>query len=459
VDAADLPRTTARELLQLLRRREVSARELLDVHVLHLEQCNDAVNAVVSLDVDRARVTARVVDQQLARGRLVGPLHGLPMTVKDTFETAGLRTVAGATLLRDHVPSQDAVAVARLKDAGAVVFGKTNTPALASDWQTSNEVFGTTNNPWDTSRTAGGSSGGSAAALAAGMTPLELGSDIGGSIRMPSAMCGVVGHKPTFGIVPQRGHIPGPPGSLSHPDLGVAGPLGRSVEDVALALDTLVGPIEPQSRGWRLELPPPGKRGLRSWRLASLVDDTGLPADRSVRQSLGGVIEQLAAEGCRVERRPRAPVDHDELADLYATLLRPVVGEDRALTHVQWLAANERRLQLMEEVEDFFERYDALLMPAFPTVAFPHDLRPSEQRTLTVDGQQLPYAATALAWAGLATVMHLPATVLPVATVVVDGTTLPVGLQVVGPYLGDRTTLAVAADIERVVGRFTPPPS
>ena len=450
---------TARELLQLLHHREVSARELLDAHVERMERVNPAINAVVTADVDRARVTARVLDQQLARGRPVGPLHGLPMTVKDTFETAGLRTVAGATLLRDHVPTHDAVAVARLKDAGAVVFGKTNTPALAGDWQTSNEVFGTTNNPWDTSRTAGGSSGGSAAALAAGITPLELGSDIGGSIRMPASMCGVCGHKPTFGIVPQRGHIPGPPGSLSHPDLGVAGPMARSVPDLLLALDVIAGPIAPQDRGWRLELPDAPKHGLRAWRLALLVDDTKLPVDAEVRATLGTVVERLASEGCRIERNPRPPVDHDELAELYATLLLPVVGEDRELTHVKWLAANERRLQLQEQVAGFFERYDAVVMPAFPTVAFPHDLRPPEQRTITVDGVTLPYASTALAWAGLATTLHLPATVLPVATLTQQGTQLPVGLQIVGPYLGDRTTLTIAADIERVVGRFPPPTS
>ena len=446
---------TARELLNLLRRREVSARELLDLHVARLERDNPAINAVVTLDVERARVTARVVDQQLARGRLVGPLHGLPMTVKDTFETAGLRTVAGSVLLRDHRPAADAVAVARLKDAGAVVFGKTNTPALAGDWQTFNDVFGVTSNPWDHALTAGGSSGGSAAALAAGFSSMELGSDIGGSIRMPAAMCGVCGHKPTHGVVPQRGHIPGPPGSLSHPDLGVAGPMARSVDDLVLALGVLAGPIDPQARGWSLQLPEPRGHGLKSWRLASLVDDAAAPVDQPVRAALSQVLETLASQGAAVERSPVLPVGHRDLAELYSTLLRPVVGEDRRLTHVKWLAANERRLHLMQAMDALFDRFDAVLMPAFPVVAFTHDQRPVAERTITVDGQHLPYAETALFWAGLATTLHLPSTVLPVATTTDGrGTTLPVGLQVVGRYLGDLTTLAVAADIERVVGRF-----
>jgi len=199
---------TATELVAALRRKEVSSRELLDHYLTRVERVNPRLNAVVTLDVERARKRAAAADEALVRGELWGPLHGLPMTIKDCFETAGLRTTAGFSPLTDHVPTVDAVAVARLIGAGAVVFGKTNVPMLAGDWQTYNAIFGTTNNVWDVTRAPGGSSGGSATVVAAGLAGLELGSDIGGSIRVPSHWSGVYGHKPTHGIVPQRGHIP-----------------------------------------------------------------------------------------------------------------------------------------------------------------------------------------------------------------------------------------------------------
>ncbi|MFZ0324794.1 MAG: amidase family protein [Actinomycetes bacterium] len=453
----DLTASTARDQLAAMRTKQVSARELLAEHLARMEAVNPLVRAVVTVDADRARVSARLADESLARGRFLGPLHGLPITVKDTFETAGLRTTSGSTALRDHRPTADAVAVARLRQAGAVIVGKTNTPELAGDWQTTNELFGTTHNPWDLSRTSGGSSGGSAAALAVGMTPLELGSDIGGSIRVPATLCGVAGHKPTHGVVPQRGHIPGPPGSLSQPDLGVVGPMARSVEDLGLALDVVAGPIPPQSAGWRLVLPEPGKRGLRAWRLAALVDDLGTPLDRTVRTVLGSALDTLAAAGASIDRQPALPVELHAVADLYALMLRPVVDGDRKLTHTQWLAANERRLHLQHAMEEFFARYDALLLPTFPVAAFPHDARAAERRTLQVDGRALPYTATALFWPALATLLHLPATALPVGLAPGGRFGLPVGIQVVGPYLGDLTTLAVAAEVERVIGRFPVP--
>jgi len=451
--AVDLRRVTASELLGQLRRREISSRELLDLHVEQLEQHNDAINAVVSLDVERARVQARVIDQQLARGRLVGPLHGLPMTVKDTFETEGLRTVAGWEPLRNHVPSRDAVAVTRLKRAGAVVFGKTNTPTLASDWQTFNDVFGTTNNPWDVTLTPGGSSGGSAAALCAGLTPLELGSDIAGSIRVPAALCGVAGHKPTFGVVPQRGHIPGPPGSRSEVDLAVVGPMARCVADLTLSLDVIAGPVAPLDAAWILQLPPPSRTDPVAWRLASLVGTTDLVVSGDVNDVLNTALENLTAAGWHIDHDARLPVEHDELVELFTTLLLPAVGQNRRLTHAAWLAANERRWQLMDEIAAFFLDYDAVLMPAFATVAFPHDHGDAEQRTLSIDGGEVRYLQTARACAALATTLHLPATVVPVG---LTSTTprLPVGLQIVGPYLADRTTLRVAGAVEEVVGRF-----
>jgi amidase len=233
---------SAVELAAAIRRKEVSSRELVEHYLARIERFNPPINAVVTLDADRVRARADAADAALARGDLAGPLHGVPMTIKDSIETAGMRTTAGAEIYAKHVPKHDAPAVARLIAAGAVIMGKTNTPRFAMDVQSYNSLFGTTNNPWDLTRTPGGSSGGAAAALAAGLTALELGSDIGGSIRTPAHFCGVYGHKPTHGIVPTRGHIPGPPGTLSEPDIAVLGPLARHAEDLALAMDVVAGP-------------------------------------------------------------------------------------------------------------------------------------------------------------------------------------------------------------------------
>jgi amidase len=251
-DAALWP---AHKLAEAIRRREMSSRELLDHYLARIDSVNPAINAVVTLDQDGARRAADDADAALLRGDAVGPLHGVPITIKDTYETAGLRTTCGVEVW-DHIPERDADAVRRLRDAGAVIFGKTNTPAFAGDVQTFNAIFGTTNNPWDTSRSTGGSSGGSAAALAAGPTGLELGGDIAGSIRLPSNWCGICGHKSSWGIVPHRGHLPPAPGGLATGDLAVVGPMARDIADLKIALDVLAGPAGPPAVGWRLELPP-----------------------------------------------------------------------------------------------------------------------------------------------------------------------------------------------------------
>ncbi len=222
----DLATATTTDLTMAIRRRELSSRELLDFLLARADLVNPALNAIVARDAERAREAAATADEQTARGNQTGPLHGLPMTVKDVWETEGLVTTSGAPELAQYVPSADALAVRRLKAAGAIIFGKTNTPLYAGDWQTYNDVYGRTSNPWDVTRTAGGSSGGAAAAIAAGLTPLELGSDIGGSIRNPSHYNGIYGLKPSWGVVPVRGHIPGPPGSLLTVDVGVGRPAG-----------------------------------------------------------------------------------------------------------------------------------------------------------------------------------------------------------------------------------------
>jgi amidase len=479
----DIALSPAHVLAEAIRRREVSSRELLDLYLGRVARLNAALNAVVTLDPDGAHRAAAAADDALARGDVVGPLHGVPMTIKDTFEAAGLRTTAGFEPW-DHVSDHDAVGVRRLRDAGAVIFGKTNTPALAGDWQTYNPIFGTTNNPWDTTRSAGGSSGGSAAATAAGLTALELGSDIAGSIRVPSHWCGVCGHKPSWGVVPQRGHVPPPPGALVDSDLSVVGPIARTVEDLELALDILAGPAGHQAVGWRLELPPPRATTLGELRLAVWLDEESFPVQADAREVLESAVSGLRDAGATITAA-RPDISVPDVLRTYLELLYPVIlgtipqkrfdsmaaladalsVEDdgpaertarfATLRHRDWLFANARRERLRAQMADYFRDVDALLMPVAVVPAIPHDhSEPFTSRTIEIDGASRSYLDM-FGWITLATIGYLPATVVPVGHTAAG---LPVGLQIVGPYLEDRTTLAVGRCVAQELGGFVPPP-
>ena len=438
----------------------------------------------MTLDAEGARREADARDAALARGEPPGPLHGLPMTVKDIYETAGLRTTGGSPALTDHVPDEDAVAVARLRAAGAVIFGKTNTPPMATDWQTANPLFGKTSNPWDPARTPGGSSGGSAAALAAGFTPLELGSDIGGSIRIPSHFCGTVGHKPSWGIVPQRGYLAGPPGWRVESDINVVGPMARTVDDVSLAFDAIVGAAPAHGIAWNLSLPPARRESLGDYRIAAWLDSDHCPLDAGVRAALEAALDALRAAGARVDGAARPAVDLAEAHRLYRTLVAPVMAialepalrrailkgagdvpedhpeeisrmaRDMGLRHTDWLEADHARQAMRERWADFFRDWDVLLCPVACVAAFPHDLRePMNARRLHVDGRERPYTEL-WKWMSPFGVALLPASVVPVGRTP-EG--LPVGIQVVGPFLEDRTCLDVARRIESVLGGFEAP--
>ncbi|MGV0794216.1 amidase family protein [Mycolicibacterium sp. XJ1819] len=450
---SDIALQPAHVLADAIRRREVSSRELLEHHLARVERLNPALNAVVTLDPDGAREAAEAADEALARGAGVGALHGVPMTIKDTYQTARMRTTCGHPGW-DHVPEHDAEAVRRIRAAGAVIFGKTNSPSHAADWQTFNSIFGTTNNPWDTTRSPGGSSGGAAAALATGMTPLELGSDLAGSIRLPANWCGVSGHKPSWGIVPQRGHLPPPPGALTESDLGVMGPMARTVADLELALDILAGPSELSAVGWRLELPAARATTLPRMRLATWLDDPAFPVQADVRSVLESALAALVDAGAHVvDAAP--PTKLEETVGLHQVLLHPLMDTASNMTHRQWLSANERRQQLRVKMADYFRDVDALLMPVAVVPAVTHDhSEPFSDRALPHGDETRSYIDL-FGWVGLATVAYLPATVVPVGRTV-DG--LPVGVQIVGPYLEDRTTLAVARAVEQVLGGFVAPP-
>jgi len=485
---ADLAFRSATALLAALERRETSSEELLRLYLARVETLRGPVNAVVTLDADRALAEARRCDAERAAGALRGPLHGLPVTVKDSFETEGLLTTSGGTPeLMGHVPDRDAVVVARLKAAGAVVFGKTNLSTQAMDIQTYNAPFGTTNNPWDATKTAGGSSGGSAVAMSAGLSALEVGSDLGGSIRIPSAFCGVFGHRPSYGIVPTRGHVPGPPGTLAAPDLETAGPIARSADDLDLALRLLAGPDEAHAAAWRLELPPPRRRGFSDYRLAAWLDDPAAPVDAALRERLEAVIGELRAAGAEVDTEARPGFALADNARLFMQVLygsmsaglpegqfekiraraaalapdddsfRARLARDTAQTHREFDLAREARERQRARFSEFFLRYDALLCPAFPTPAFAHDQSPDfARRTLAVNGVPQPYLGTLLGWPALAGLSSLPGTAAPVGFTR-DG--LPAGIQVVGPYLEDRTAIHVAKLVAEVAGGYAIPPA
>lgn len=476
---SELAYSSAVSIAKKIRQREISSREALDYFLDRVSALDESINSVVTIDAERARREADAADAALARGQAHGPLHGVPITVKDSFQTAGMRTTSGAPELSEFIPEDDAWPVARLREAGAIIFGKTNLPIYAGDLQSYNEVFGTTNNPYDRSRTPGGSSGGSAAALACGFTSLELGSDIGGSIRLPSHMCGVVGHKPSYGIVPAHGQIPGPPGTLTLADLAVAGPMARTVEDVKLGLSIMAGPNRWETPAWRLRLPPARHRTLKQYRVAAWLDDPACRVEPESRDLLEKAAQTLAGAGAHVDHHARPAFTLEKVADTFSALLQAAlaggvhsdrleeyaasdantsVGQTRrllAMRHRQWLSYNERRLQMRKRWEEFFTQWDVALLPVMPCPAIAHDhSEPQAGRTATVGGDPRPYWSL-LTWMAPAGACYLPATVIPAGRLA-NG--LPVGIQIVGPYLEDHTTLDLAKRLLALLGGCPRPP-
>ena len=477
---------TAKDTAAALRARKIGAAELADHVIARIEKLDQKLNAVVVRDFDRAREAAKAADAALARGEQ-RPLLGVPMVVKESFNIAGLPTTWGVPAFKGWMPQEDAVTVTRLKAAGAVILGKTNVPIHLQDWQSYNDIYGTTNNPWDLGRTPGGSSGGSAAALAAGFGPVSLGSDIGGSLRVPAHYCGVYAHKPTYDLVPARGHTPPSVAAIPrHVDLAVVGPMARSAADLALELDLLAGPDEARDGvAYRLALPAPRHEDLKSFRV--LVVDTHplLPTATSVRTALDRLAERLGKAGAKVGRESPLLPDLAEGARLYMRLLLGVVSvqwppeqvqlvasaaamlppDDKSLgaerirgaliAHRDWMAADGGRAKQQQQWSELFREWDVVLCPPIATPAYPHDHSvPDYARHIEIDGKQYQYQDQ-LVWPGVATVPGLPATAAPIDH---TDTGLPIGVQIVGPYLEDRTPIAFAELIEREFGGFVPPP-
>jgi amidase len=473
---------TAVTMARAIQERRIGCVELLDLHLERVRLHNPALNAIVVLDADRARSRAREADAATARGESWGPLHGVPMTVKEAFDVAGLSTTWGVPALRHNVASTNAASIDALLNAGAIIFGKTNVPTLLGDRQTFNEIYGTTNNPWDLTRTPGGSSGGAAAALAAGMSALEMGSDIGSSITNPAHCCGVYGHKPSFGIVPQHGQsIPGARVPL---DMQVCGPLARSADDLALTLGLIVGPEPIDRLAHSIKLPGPRRTALRDFRIALILDDPTFVVDREVTDRIQTVADAAAGAGAKVNDTARPQIDMRRAHALFLQLLRGATGalqaddtyaQSRAKAaqlapddqshgarvlrgvvqdHRSWFAAHEEREALRGEWARFFEQYDVVLCPVAATAAFPHDYRERTHRRISVNGREEDYNAQ-LFWASFTNLPYLPGTVAPAGRTPGG---LPIGVQIVAPYLEDLTGIEFARLLAQVTEGFVPPP-
>ena len=478
----DLHFLTAVQLSEKITSKDISCLEMLDLFLTRVEKFNPKLNAIIYLDREAARDRARLADEALAKGESWGPLHGVPMTVKENFNIAGQPSTWGVPHLKNNIAKEDSLAVKRMKSIGVNFFGKTNVPLMLSDWQSFNEIYGTTNNPWDLERTPGGSSGGSAAALAAGMTGLDAGSDIGASIRNPAHYCGVFGHKPSMGILPTAGCAF--PGSHLPPDISVIGPLARGAEDLRVATLAMAGTTGRSSEGKNLNLPDCNKTKLSDFKVGVLLEDGNCKQDNELTDCIQNMVNMLAKLGCNVVENA-APVRDTARSHLvYLMLLRAATGSrlsdeeltacqqralsadpndlsyktivDRAvsLSHKDWLAWNEERELLRREWDLFFEEYDLLITPVAASAAFPHDQKGDRaDRTIPVNNGREP-TVDQLFWAGLPGVVYLPATAVPAG---LTRSGLPGGIQIIGPYLNDLRTIRFARLIEDEIGGFVPP--
>ena len=480
----------ARQLVQGIKKGNISSRELLETYIARIQEKNPALNSVVATNFDQARKRADEADAAIARGENWGPLHGLPMTIKDTYEVPGMPCTAGAPMLRNHIPKQHAVATQQLQDAGAILFGKTNVPLFASDLQSFNKVYGTTHNPWNPAMTPGGSSGGAAASLAAGFTPVELGSDIGGSIRIPAHFCGVYGHKVTHGIISLRGHVPGPPGTLGEPDLAVAGPMARSADDLQLMLDVVAGPSPLMEPGWQLKLPAPKQKKIEDFRVLLWIDDPLCPIDRQMSSLYLQLKSALETAGVKVDVGSPLGMGLDYFYPTYLNLMGSAMGaaqkkmerrvmglaaplleklggyldapkrfehflKGAAQSHVDWMRMNEKRFRMRQKFLSVFEQYDVILMPPALTTAIPHQQElEMPLRKIWVNGEKRNYADM-LMWISPATLMGLPSTSAPIGKTT-EG--LPVNVQIMGAPFQDKTTIKFAGMMAKVMGGFVAPP-
>ena len=479
---SDLAFLSATELAAKIKDKEISSVELLQHYLERVDRFNGELNAIVVDVRETALQQATQADAALASGTSIGPLHGVPMTIKESYNLKGSPTTWGNPEWKDNIASEDAEAVKKLKGAGAIVFGKTNIPISLADFQSYNEVYGTTNNPYNHERIPGGSSGGSAAALAAGLTGLEIGSDIGGSIRNPAHFCGVFGHKPTHNLLWIRGHAP--PGDVrGKPDISVIGPLARSADDLATTLKIMAGPDDIMARGYQLNLPELGSKGLSGLKVAVWKEDELCVVSSEVKSRVDLVADACRSAGASVDEHARPDFNAIDSHEIYQNLLQATMAsrmpdadynnlrkyvdsldpEDQSNTAKtlraqvesfrDWGRSNELRQHLRWKWHEFFGDYDVLLTPMMPTAAFPHDHRAFNERTIQVDNEERPYFEQVF-WAGLTGVSYLPSTVIPTG---LNAEGLPIGVQIVGAEFSDLITIGVAQALEAEGFSFVPP--
>ena len=474
---------SATDLARLLRLGKITAPDLLDLCLSRYAAHNPRLNAVVVADAARARTAALAAHARLKSGTPIGPFDGVPMTAKESFDWTGTPSTWGAPRLRDNIATSDAVALTRLTDAGAVIYGKTNVPLMLADWQSYNDIYGTTNNPWDVTRSPGGSSGGSAVALATGMSALEIGSDIGASIRNPAHYCGVYGHKPTWGVVPYRGHyLPG----VVHPtDISVAGPLARSARDLAAMMKLLAGADSTDARGITIKLPAEKRTSLKDFRVAVMLTAPESEVDQPVQDLLAAVAAFLGPRVKSLSMAARPDFSTAEAMAVYVALLRSATSRRQTeeeftvnaakvsgfaaddasyfaqmlrayvMPHRSWLMVNERRHQMRLLWDRFFEDWDVMICPAAASAAFPHDhVGERHERTIAVNGKRVP-TTDQLFWAGYSGCFLLPSTVAPMG---LTPQGLPAGVQIITRQYGDFTSIRFAELLEREFGGFVPPP-
>jgi amidase len=451
----------ATDVARMLRRREIASRELTEALLARVEAVNPVLNAVVELRGEQALAEAAAADRAAARGDELGPLHGLPMTIKDGFDVAGLHTTWGNPAFAEYVAASDATVVGRLRRAGAVVVGKTNVAFMLGDFgQTANQLYGVTGNPWDPARTPGGSSGGSAAAVAAGMSFLEYGSDLVGSIRIPASYCGVYGLKPSVGVVPLTGfQPPGPPAGPSDMSyLSAVGPLARSATDLRAALTVTAGPEAPAANAYAWSLAPPRRRRLRDFRVGVVLDHDHAPVSSEVAAVLSDAVDAIARAGATVVEGWPDGVDPVREAESFGFHVRLFFayqqpGDDLP-PFAEVVGHEHRRMAARAAWGAYFDDVDVFLCPASFTPAFPHDTRPFEDRTIATPEGGRPYADQAF-WVAHASLPGLPAVAAPAGRTPGG---LPVGVQVVGPLFEDDTAIGFAGLLAEVAGGYAAPP-
>ena len=478
--APDVDFASALAAAAAIKAKQVSSLDLTQRMFARIDRYNPKLNAFVYQMRDQALVRARQADQALTRGQWLGPFHGVPVCVKESFAVQGQPDTWGILALKASRAPRNSAVVQSLLDAGAVLLGGTNVPLNLMDWQSYNQIYGTTNNPWDVTRTPGGSSGGSAAALAAGMAYLSPGSDIGGSLRVPASFCGLYSHKPTLDLVSLQGHEPGGGPGLPgfSTGLAVAGPMARSAADLKTAMEVLGGPRGYDHKAWSWTLPPPRRRALKEFRVGFVLDSPTAPPTAEVRAVLDHAVKTLDRAGAQL--RPGWPAGYrlEAAYDDYMFLLgaftfstdpkaqqdeergqyersRSPYGDGALSSYADWQRRHFSQLAARAAWQKYFEQADVFLMPATFTVAIHHDHQ-GENFTRLIDTPEgkRPYMQL-MPWMVTATLTGCPATIAP-AGLTQSG--LPVGLQIVGPFWEDATSIEFAALLEREMGGFQAPP-